>query len=154
MRILILSDAHGANFNLIEALEKEREAELVYYLGDGANAADDIFYPYRNKKCFITLKGNCDLGASFPERDIRNVNGAKIYACHGHNENVKYTYSRLKELARENGCKVALFGHTHTQYYDYDDGLYLFNPGSIRNGEYGVADIEESGILFTEKKLF
>ena len=38
MRILILSDAHGANFNLIEALEKEREAELVYYLGDGANA--------------------------------------------------------------------------------------------------------------------
>ena len=122
MRILILSDAHGANFNLIEALEKEREAELVYYLG--------------------------------PERDIRNVNGAKIYACHGHNENVKYTYSHLKELARENGCNVALFGHTHTQYCDYDDGLYLFNPGSIRNGEYGVADIEESGILFTEKKLF
>lgn len=153
MRILILSDAHKASFNLLQALENERSAEVVFYLGDGANDADDIFFPFKGEKQFIILKGNCDLGASFPERDIRSINGAKIYACHGHNENVKYTYSHLKAVARENGCNVALFGHTHTQYSEYDDGLYIFNPGSIKNGEYGVADIEKSGILFTEKKL-
>lgn len=153
MRILILSDAHKASFNLLQALENERSAEVVFYLGDGANDADDIFFPFKSEKQFIILKGNCDLGASFPERDIRSISGAKIYACHGHNENVKYTYSHLKAIARENGCNVALFGHTHSQYLEYDDGLYVFNPGSIKNGEYGVADIENSGILFTEKKL-
>lgn len=154
MRILILSDAHGSAFNIIEAIEKEPTAEVVYYLGDGADDADDIFNAYRDKRMFITLNGNCDFYSTFPSLDIRSIEGVKIYACHGHNENVKYTYSVLRERAAENGCTVALFGHTHQKYEEYDDGIYLFNPGSVRDGSYGVLDIEKNGILFTQKRLF
>lgn len=154
MRILIMSDAHGQSFNVSEALDREPAAELVYYLGDGADDASNVFNAYRDKKMFITLKGNCDFYSSFAECDIRRVNGIGIYACHGHNEQVKYTYSVIKERARAKGCTVALFGHTHQKYEEYDDGFYLFNPGSIREGDYGVLDIEKNGILFTQKSLF
>lgn len=155
MRILVLSDAHRANFNTIEAIEKEPSAEIVYYLGDGAGDVDSIANAYRDKKAFIIIKGNCDFASNYPEVDIRTLEGIKIYACHGHNENVKMTYFYLKQHALSEKCNVVLFGHTHFQDYDYDDdnGIHYFNPGSIKDGFYGVIDIEKDGILFTEKKL-
>ncbi len=153
MRILIMSDAHGISHSIISAIENEPKAELVYYLGDGADVADDVFEAFRDKKMFIVLKGNCDMGTRFPDFDIRTIEGVKIYACHGHNESVKYTRSVLSERARSNNCTVALFGHTHQGFEDYEDGLYLFNPGSLLEKQYGVLDIEKNGILFTQKKL-
>ena len=34
----------------------------------------------------------------------------------------------------------------------YDDGLYIMNPGSIQNGEYGMIDIEPNGIMLIKMK--
>lgn len=153
MRILVLSDAHHANFNTLEAIKNEPSAEIVYYLGDGAGDVDSIANEFRDKKAFIILKGNCDFSANFPEVDIRTVENNKIYACHGHNENVKYTYNYLKMNALSEKCNIVLFGHTHFQYYDYFEEIHYFNPGSIKDGFYGVIDIEKSGVLFTKKHL-
>lgn len=154
MRVLILSDAHGINRYIIDALEREPEAEVVYYLGDGADKADEVFYAYKDKKAFITVRGNCDLASSFPDFDVRGIEGVRIYACHGHNEYVKSTYSVLREKAVSNNCTVALFGHTHEKFEEYIDEMYLFNPGALMLGCYGVLDIEKNGILFTQKRLF
>ena len=88
-----------------------------------------------------------------PFSDIRSVDLAKIYASHGAEENVKLSYVGIKRAARENNCNISLFGHTHEKYYSYEDGLHLFNPGSIKDGYYGVIDITENGIMCFHKNL-
>ena len=45
------------------------------------------------------------------------------------------------------GAQAALYGHTHNPHHDYYDEMHIFNPGSIREGRYGVIDIEENGIM-------
>jgi hypothetical protein len=36
---------------------------------------------------------------------------------------------------------------------DYDEGLYVMNPGSARVGEYGAIDVTPSGIMLLKMKL-
>ena len=80
------------------------------------------------------------------------VEGKKILYTHGHNFSVKYGIERLKNIARERGCDIALYGHTHVSKIVYEDGLYIVNPGSCsqpRDGSrpsYCVIDIMDSGI--------
>ena len=71
---------------------------------------------------------------------------------HGHTLSVKYGTQRLIELARQNKCDIALYGHTHTSQILYEEGLYVVNPGSCSSprdsrASYAVIDIEESGIM-------
>ena len=153
MRILVISDSHRDVFSIFEAIDREPAAEIVYFLGDGNNEAGDAAAYYEGRKQFICVKGNCDFYVDVPAYDIRTLEGVKIYATHGYAENVKFTYHNLYNAAKDNGCTLALFGHTHEPYLDYRDGIYLFNPGSIKSGEYGVVDITQSGIMCINKKL-
>ena len=56
-----------------------------------------------------------------------------------------------KLFARKNGADILLYGHTHIAFTDYDDGLYIMNPGSCgrpREGlpSYGIIDITKAGV--------
>lgn len=153
MRILVLSDSHRDAVSLYTAIEREPTAEVVYFLGDGCGEASEAAARYIGKKQFICVKGNCDFCADVPEKDIRTLENTRIYATHGYAENVKFTYQNLYYAAKENGCTLALFGHTHDPYLDYYDGIYLFNPGSLKSGEYGVVDLTEKGLICINKKL-
>ncbi len=57
--------------------------------------------------------------------------GIKIFACHGHLYSVKTTLARLAKRAKELGCQVALYGHTHEARESVIDGVTLLNPGSL-----------------------
>ncbi len=153
MRILVLSDSHKDSFALFEAIDREPTAEYVYFLGDGVSEAEDAAAYYGDKKQFVIVRGNCDFCSEYPARDVRTINGIKILATHGYAENVKYGLYNLENDARGLSCSVAVFGHTHTPFERFIDGLYLFNPGSIHDGEYGVIDIIDGQLLLTNKKL-
>lgn len=153
MRILVLSDSHRHIANLICAIEYEPTAEIVYFLGDGNYEMEEVVDIFKDKKFFVLLRGNCDFTPKIPLCDIRNVESAKIYASHGAEENVKLSYVGIKRAARENECNIALFGHTHEKYYAFEDGLHLFNPGSIKDGNYGIIDITDNGIMCFHKNL-
>ena len=154
MRILVISDSHGNHLNVFEAVEKEPTAEVVYFLGDGYRDLEYATVAFGDKKAFISVCGNCDLACDFPDKDIRTINGAKIYATHGYMEKVKFGFYNLEYEARREKCNIALFGHTHEPYTNYSDGLYLFNPGSIKDGFYGVIDITAGGIMCFNKNLY
>ena len=154
MRILVVSDSHGNKWNFQEALEKESSSEVVYFLGDGYRDYEEMLYSFGEKKAFIAVSGNCDLACTFPDKDIRTIGGVRIYATHGYMEKVKFGFYTLECSARQENCRIALFGHTHEPYSNYYDGLYLFNPGSINNGFYGVIDIAENGIICFNKNLY
>ena len=57
--------------------------------------------------------------------------------------------------ARGGGAQGGLYGHTHTALEDYDDGLYLLNPGALNSWEatYGTVDITPQGIVTNIVKL-
>ena len=153
MRILVLSDSHKHVANLIEAIGNEPTAEIVYFLGDGTYEMDESTEIFKNKT-FIVVRGNCDFINTVPLCDIRSINTCKIYASHGAVENVKLSFVTIKNEAKKNNCNIALFGHTHQKHYSYEDGLHLFNPGSIKEGSYGIIDIVENGIMCFHKNLW
>ena len=68
---------------------------------------------------------------------------------HGHTYHVKYGLSELKMSARSAKADILLYGHTHDPYTEYDDGLYIMNPGAVLGypSEYGVIDIQNGQIL-------
>ena len=147
-RILVVSDSHGDEWKLRAALQKEPTAEIIFHLGDGAREAESISR-LNSTKFFHTVCGNCDWGSNLPESVIDEIEGKRIYACHGHAHLVKYGISDLLSAAKAQNCSIALYGHTHKAVTDYRDGLYIMNPGSIRSGDYGAIDITEKGIYLS-----
>ena len=53
--------------------------------------------------------------------------------------------------AREAKADILLYGHTHTAFNEYDDGLYIMNPGhcSGYGASYGYIDITDKGDIVT-----
>ena len=153
MRILVLSDSHRHNINLFSAIVEEPTAEVVYFLGDGANEFEEARLIYGKEKAFIGVKGNCDQFSSLPEIDVRVIEGKKIMASHGYLHNVKFGLEDLQFEAFDKNYDIVLFGHTHMPEKVYKDGIYYFNPGSLREGCYGVIDITPNGLICINKRL-
>ncbi|MBQ9553205.1 MAG: metallophosphoesterase [Clostridia bacterium] len=145
MRVLVLSDSHGDRWRLLKAVDAQPSAKYIIHLGDGARDMAGL----ENLPGRITLqvRGNCDFGSELPTFLQGKLNGVSYYACHGHMESVKYTDSVLWEKAREFGASLVLYGHTHRAVTEYRDGVWLMNPGSVHQGEYGVIDVTEQGVL-------
>jgi putative phosphoesterase len=108
-------------------------------------------YPEKN---FYLLKGNCDFGDGETEGFIE-LAGKKIFFTHGHTYSVKndYDYSTLRDKGRSMGADIVLFGHTHKPFSDYRNNIYFLNPGSARDGRYGIIDIVNGEILTSTGRL-
>lgn len=153
MRILVLSDSHGMPSRILDAVEAHPEAEALIFLGDGERDLDTVENYYHSLPNVIKVAGNCDFSSSLPLLRVVTLSGKKIYCTHGHAEHVKYGTDELLLRARQEGADIVLYGHTHTGVTCYDDGLYIMNPGSIRDGHYGMIDIVPGGIMLNEAKL-
>lgn len=153
MRIIVFSDSHGRQSRILSAFDAEPSAEYAFFLGDGASEAEEAFPLYSQKVTCKAVKGNCDFYSTLPENDVITVKGVKMFMTHGHIEEVKFGLENLKKKALLNGVELALFGHTHEQFYKYENGLHIFNPGSIGDGKYGVIDITKAGIIPILKRL-
>lgn len=153
MRLVVISDSHGDRWRLFDAIENEPTADYIYFLGDGYKELELALDTFGDKHKFISVKGNCDLGCTAPLKDIRTINGVKIYATHGHGERVKYGTYNLEYEAEKENCQLVLYGHTHQSDILYKEGVHYFNPGSLHDGFYGVVDITEGGIICIKKNI-
>lgn len=153
MRLLVLSDSHGDIYTLKTALDSNSDADAIIFLGDGLCDFEQVAARYSHKK-LIAVRGNCDFSyMPYPLRAVEAFNGVKVYCTHGHSEHVKYSIEMLKEAARMQDAVIALFGHTHNPTSVYDDGLYLLNPGSVKQNSCGIVDITPNGIICFTKKI-
>ena len=82
MKVLVLSDSHGAVHFLRRILETEPEAEIVFFLGDGLGDIEKVKPDYPDKK-FITVKGNNDFYYQENREAYKYIDGVTIMACHG-----------------------------------------------------------------------
>jgi len=146
MRILVCSDSHGRRDRLILALEQQPGAEILVFLGDGA--ADAAFFAREPGKQAYLVRGNCDGDScGLPLWQEFVVLEKKILCAHGHGVNVKFGLKGLLRAGRDRAADLVLFGHTHEPLVHYEEGITLFNPGSMHDGMYGFVDITRAGIV-------
>ncbi|HBT65798.1 MAG TPA: metallophosphoesterase [Ruminococcaceae bacterium] len=150
MRVLIVSDTHGDEYALRHAIAYQPQAKLVIHLGDGAREVLDLTDEYPDRR-LLPIAGNCDYGYSavLPDSGIETVAGYRIFFTHGHRYGVKMGLYKVCCAAREKDCQILLFGHTHMPLTEYEDGLYIMNPGSLAGHRptYGILDITQAGIV-------
>ncbi len=166
MKCIVLSDSHRSPENIERALSKNRDAEVVFYLGDGIFALDDYIERYPDKAWFYVL-GNCDsptvINGSFYAKKCGSINlcGKKIVFTHGDLYGAKYTKGGLIKLAKDEGADVVLYGHTHQAKEEYisEHGIWLFNPGALEGSysnppSFGLITISDSQeLLFSHGTL-
>lgn len=153
MRVLVLSDSHGNGLNVRNAILREKSADVIIHLGDGAD--DVLLCPEAvGERRVILLKGNVDSEYFGAQRLISTrIGEAVIFACHGDKYGVRGDTQGFEAAARVEKADIALFGHTHMPYYRYDSGLHIVNPGAVKNGDYAVIEILDRGILCNHKHL-
>ena len=142
MDILIISDSHGFISDTETVIEKHNIKRAIF-LGDGSGDVGLLSKIYPSVT-FNAVRGNCDTFSDFPEQTVLDIEGHKIFCCHGHRYGVKSGLLRLKYAAESEKCDIALFGHTHIQFSAEEDGILLLNPGSIGfSGKYALLSLEK-----------
>lgn len=147
MKIVIVSDTHGNSDSFYEIVSRNQTADLVIHLGDGEREFEDI----RNAFpliAFLSVRGNNDWGNALLVNTI-NLEGHRIYMTHGHRFDGMSIASYVAAVAKENECKIALFGHTHVPFYEIKSGVHVFNPGSPSrprgrcDASFGLLELEQ-----------
>lgn len=153
MRIVVLSDSHMSLGNLFEIVEMHMDtADLFLFLGDIDDDFDQVLSVYPQLK-YYRVAGNNDWHSPHPAEQTIMANGKKIFFAHGHTYGVKHGYNKIIEKAKSIKADICLFGHTHTQYSDYNDGLYIMNPGAVCSYKYAMIDIVSSGIALITTEI-
>lgn len=152
MRIIAISDTHKNYHILREIVQKHvREAGMFLFAGDGGRELDDVRLEF-DTAAFYAVRGNCDFASREPITRIVTADDVSILLTHGDRYGVKGGKAALLRAAQENNAQIAVFGHTHTAYCAYEQGIYLFNPGSPQSPRagrpsYGIIDITSAGII-------
>lgn len=161
MKCIILSDSHGDLESVRSVLQKNRDAEVVFFLGDGLS---DIFEVKKEfpTVAFFAVSGNCDVRLFEAARLERlTLEGKRIVLTHGDAFMVKSSLVGLRALAEDTMADIILFGHTHIPTLEAIGTSYgkaiLFNPGSVRGafygaGSFGTIDLKEGGECIPEIK--
>ena len=144
MRALVVSDSHGDIYNLENVLKKHRVTDMVLFLGDGEKDlfAQNVSEAVGNRM-LVAVKGNCDWYSLLPDDETVMLGPKKIYCLHGHTKGVKHGFEMLEKYAKLQGFDIVVYGHTHEPRTAYEDGIWYMCPGSIKNGWYGIIDVDE-----------
>lgn len=150
--ITVISDSHGNRRALDELDGIFSECDTIIHLGD--TSADGNFLRAKYPTKTHVINGNCDIPPLGNDEEVIQVENVKIFACHGHGYSVKSTLFKLAARAKELGCAIALYGHTHAARCDEIDGVTLLNPGNYtRYGNKSYLYLVVNGEKFTHKTV-
>lgn len=146
-RLLVVSDSHGDIPSLMRAVELHKEADVVFFLGDGQHDfLSECVSRFLMDKKVTAVKGNCDMYSELPAEELVPLAGHRILALHGHTRGAKYGLGAMQTAAEEEyNADIVLYGHTHNQRHDYVNGIHYLCPGTIHRGEYAMVDITDKG---------
>jgi len=156
MKILVISDSHGYIGKLQEVYERE-VPDVLFHLGDS-----ELNYGWLNSFFDVPIycvRGNCDVDSQFEQYLVVEQMKHRFFLTHGHRFGVKSGLNQLAQNARERGCDVALYGHTHLPFFEEINGVTIANPGSLelprqadRRRSYMVITEAADGELHFEQK--
>lgn len=152
MKVLVVSDSHGSKNTLEEIIDQNLSAKYIIHLGDGEYDMD--FAPYINSNAeIIMVRGNCDIGSSLPTKAVKYIEGHTLFITHGYEQRVKCGVYELLDTASKYLSDIVLYGHTHVPVNEKIGDIHLFNPGSVKDGIYGIIDLNEENVTFEHKFL-
>lgn len=132
MQIIVASDTHGRNERLLELEKLYPEAALFLHAGDWGT--DPKKYDH-----WVTVMGNNDIRY---ERDMEKnriilADGHKIFMLHGQQLPYGNREKRLADMANQNGCDIAIYGHSHKAFIEEINGVLVINPGYLLRSRDG-----------------
>ena len=155
MKILIVSDTHRNEDNLIEVLEKEKSLDLLINCGDVEGAEYEIENYAGCKTVFVA--GNNDFFSRLPRETQIQVENYTIWVTHGHNYYVNTNPDYIKREAKIKNVDIVMYGHTHRPVIEKMEGLIAINPGSIsyprqegRRPSYAILELDGDRITRLE----
>mgnify|MGYP000875662644 FL=1 len=138
MRILVVSDTHGNYPLLAKVIKAAGAVDLLVHAGDGGN---DLKHLAREFPALshVAVAGNCDPFSALPRELLFAAGGHQLFLTHGDQYRVKWDLLRLFLEGRDRKAAVIIFGHTHQPLIHYEQGILLFNPGSLYRNNAGEA---------------
>lgn len=152
MKVLLVSDSHGNSNNIVKAINRNPDINMVIHLGDILGDIFKVMKEFKHLR-YEFVPGNNDWNSGYPPEKILDIEGKKVFITHGHAYNVKFDYLRLAMKGKSIGADAVFFGHTHIAEEVYSDGMLVHNPGSIclpsgfTAPTYSIAHIKRDKIL-------
>lgn len=142
MKLLITSDAHGDMETLLDIIKKHADR-------DNHLDAGDMVLPksFIERHGIITVKGNNDFGLDLPLARVLDLGHLKVLLTHGHKEGVKFSLTKLMDLAHQNQVDLCIYGHTHISYMKHEQHVLFINPGAV-TGHKSYAIYQEGTLTF------
>ena len=132
MKVLIVSDTHGAHGYLDKALEQVGAIDVFIHLGDVANGFEYMDAVIDCEK--YILAGNNDFFSDLPRELEFRIGSKKVFITHGHRylqgwgvENTE----KIRNAGRSRGVDIVMFGHAHMPFLEILPDITVLNPGSI-----------------------
>ena len=147
MKAAVFSDTHTNIALCLEAVRRCRP-DAIIHLGDHDRDARAIAQEFPEIPMY-SVCGNCDLAPTSPVSDTVQLGPVKAFITHGHLYNVDYDrVDSLVYAAQEQGCQLAMFGHTHRPLYQEVGGVTVLNPGTAGKGSkltWALVEIFDNG---------
>ena len=153
MKILIVSDTHGRDDNLVKVLKKVKPIDFLRHCGD-VEGSEKKIRELAGCPCAM-VKGNNDFFTDIPREEVITLGRYKVLIVHGHTYGVAWDEEGVIEAARERGCDIVMYGHTHRPSINIatgKGGVTTINPGSLafprqegRKPSYIVMEIDRFG---------
>lgn len=143
--IVAASDSHGMSSRLRELEQAYPQADYYLFTGDLSDPA------FRHDP-WISIQGNNDRNSILPEQKIVETPYGGILLIHGHQFPLRLRKDRIRSLAKEAGCRAAIYGHTHIPEIDQEKDIFVLNPGSLYRSRteggpgYALIRMDEHGI--------
>ena len=157
MKVLLVSDTHGRNYNLEDVLDIEKP-DFLCHMGDVEGSED---YIRMIAKCPLAMvSGNNDFWTDLNPEVTFELRGFRIFMTHGHYYYASYGTDQLKSAGRRNKADIVLFGHTHRPTLEIDKDIIVANPGSLtyprqekRQPSYMIMELEKGKMPKFETKF-
>lgn len=147
MKAAVFSDTHTNIALCLEAVRRCRP-DAIIHLGDHDRDARAIAQEFPEIPMY-SVCGNCDLAPTSPVSDTVQLGPVKAFITHGHLYNVDYDrVDSLVYAAQGQGCRLAMFGHTHRPLYQEVGGVTVLNPGTAGKGPkltWALVEIFDNG---------
>lgn len=135
-KIAIVSDTHGKLLDETAQLINENNCEFIIFLGDCYLDGPELSKK-TSLECLSVLGNNdYEIYDQYDDEASIEINGYRIFACHGHKYKVEENLKRLQEKAKKDKYDICLFGHTHVYHEEKIDDTFYFNPGSPTISKY------------------
>lgn len=152
-KIIVVSDSHG-NKTGIDKIFGTEKFDYFLFLGD---CLSDLGC-YANLENVLKVRGNCDFFSGESSYGILQVEGVKVFYCHGHEYSVKSGIGAIVNAGKCVEANLVLYGHTHRFAHEMVGNIHVVNCPALsktRGGDNSYLEIliENEKISIFKKEI-